>query len=297
MMDSAITSVLRKLVSPKTTPPLLYIHNGKELELISLSGIYKKASCFFVSNGPSLKLVDLDLLGQPGLLTWGINNGPKTFRPDIWCCVDPPEKFLESILRDSRMLKFLSTGKEKDPIWDHANWKKSGTLTRDCPNVIFYKLNDHFHADRYFTEPDFNFGNNKEYGGGRSVMLASLKLMFVLGIRRVYLIGVDFHMTAEHGYHFEQERWPSSVKGNNSSYGRMFSNFTQLAPFAKLHSFEIFNCTPGSSLTLFPWMPLEEAIKIETGKLPDPLTEKSAGMYSKDKGVHPNEELVDKKDD
>lgn len=277
-----VQKLLQRLHAPTGIVPMTYVHDNEKLVQVDIRELYKGCSCFWIGNGPSFMQIPQELrdkLRSPGLLTWGINNGPKSFRPNIWASVDPPARFMESIWRDPQILKFVSTGKHEMFIWDHDKWDYSQDRAGTCPNVIWYKLKDHFEPGKFFDEPQICFGNNKKYGGGRSVMIASLKIMYLLGIRRLYLLGTDFHMTAEHKYHFEEERHKGAVKHNSIQYGRHISYFTQLMPEFKKRGIEIWNCTEGSSLNLFPIMSLEDALAHELAKLPDPITEKSGGMY------------------
>lgn len=259
--------------------PMFYKIGGGTQTPIDLRDLYRNAGCFFVGSGPSFAKVDKDQLRKAGVLTWGVNNSPKAFRPDLWCCVDEPARFLESIWRDPRIMKFCGMGKAGKPLWDHKNWKYSTTRVQECPNVIHITRNSEFRADRFLTEDTVNWGNSAELGGGRSVMIASLKIMYVLGIRRVYFLGVDFKMTESYRYHFEEQRTKNAVRNNQASYHKMLSYFTQLAPYFKKAGFQMFNCTQGSELTCFPYMRLDEAIKKEIADIPDPSSEKTHGMY------------------
>ncbi|GAF73345.1 unnamed protein product, partial [marine sediment metagenome] len=164
-------------------------------------------------------------------------------------------------------------------IWDHDKWEYSSTVVQDCPNVIHIGRNSHFQAPTFLTEDTINWGNNKDYGGGRSVMIAAIKIMYILGIRRIYLLGTDFKMTENYRYHFEEQRTKNAVRNNQATYMRMISFFTQLSPYFKKANYQIFNCTQGSELTCFPYMQLDEAIKRETENIPDPETEETLNMY------------------
>jgi hypothetical protein len=259
--------------------PTFYKIHSKVQTPINLTDLYRNAGCFFIGSGPSFAKVNKDQLKKPGVLTWGVNNSPKAFRPNLWCCVDEPARFLESVWRDPTIMKFCGTGKAGKPIWDHAKWGYSKTLVQDCPNVIHITRNSQFQAAKFLTEDTINWGNNKDYGGGRSVMIASIKIMYLLGIRRVYLLGVDFKMTESYRYHFEEQRSKGAIRNNQASYHKMLSYFTQLAPYFKDAGFQIFNCTQGSELTCFPYMRLDDAIKKEIADIPDPVAEKTHGMY------------------
>ncbi len=151
----------------------------------------------------------------------------------------------------------------------------------DCPNVFGYQRNEKFHAPRYLKEETINWGNHKRYGGGRSVMLASLRILYLLGFRKVYLVGVDFEMTDEKRYHFDEGRTEASIKGNMSTYSKMVQWFTELKPLFDKEGFIVKNCNPNSGLRAFPFTTVEEAVGEATFHLGDVDQERTRGMYSK----------------
>lgn len=263
----------------KAGPSMFCTIRGGARQSIDLRNLYWNAACFVVASGPSLKDVDLDVVRKPGILTIGLNNSPKMFRPDLWVCVDEPARFLESVWRDPKIMKFCGTGKFRKPIWDHDKWEYSSTLVEECPNIIHVERNSEFNAERYLYEDTVNWGNSKQHGGGRSCFVAAIKIMYVLGIRRVYLLGVDFRMTPNYRYSFEEQRTGNAVKNNQSSYLRILSYFTQLAPYFKKANYQVINCTKGSDLTILPYMDIEEAVARELQEIPNPETEKTYGMY------------------
>jgi hypothetical protein len=134
------------------------------------------------------------------------------------------------------------------------------------PNVVGIYANTAFNADAFLTEPTVNYGmNDKKVDalgnkGSRSVMLAALKMLYYLGFRTVYIIGADFHMTEEKPYAFDQGKGSAGVSSNNNTYRILDSRFTALQPKFLEAGFTVFNCTPGSRLTAFPYKPFDEAV-------------------------------------
>jgi len=68
--------------------------------------LYPGHSCFLLCGGPSFAGLDHGPLMQPGVLTIGVNNAVRSFRPQLWVGVDPPEHFIRSIWLDPTMMKF-----------------------------------------------------------------------------------------------------------------------------------------------------------------------------------------------
>ena len=273
--------------------PFFFTREGAQLNLI---GQYRGASAFMLCNGPSLKNMNLNLLNKPGIITYGMNNGPKTFRPNMWTCVDNPERFIKSIWLDPRIQKFVPHAHLEKKIFDSVTWKQMDIRVGECPNIVAYHRNEKFMADRFLFEDTINWGNHKNHGGGRSVMLPVLRILFLLGFRTVYLVGADFKMDSENTYHFDEQRAAGSVRGNRSTYNRLQNEyFPQLKPYFDAEGFKVFNCTPESGLTAFPTKSFEEAVIESTAYLGDLTNERTYGLYGdmskrQDLAVEPSDE-------
>jgi hypothetical protein len=124
-----------------------------------------------------------------------------------------------------------------------------------------------------------NWGDHKDFGGGRSVMLAALRIMFYMGIRNVFLVGCDFNMSEDVKYAFEQDRHSGSIGSNTKTYNRNIERFEQLKPHFKEHGFQIFNCTKDSKLKVFPFVEYEDAITAASSHMPVLADEKTEGLY------------------
>jgi hypothetical protein len=114
-------------------------------------------------------------------------------------------------------------------------------------------------------------------------MLAAIRILFLLGVRKVFLLGVDLDMTADKKYHFDQERSHGSIRGNNSTYKMLQDRFRLLKPQLDSVGFEVYNCNPDSKLATFPHMSYDDAVKIARHpKFPlDVTTERTEGLYDR----------------
>lgn len=247
---------------------------------LNLVGIFKKQPVFLVSGGPSFASVDVEPLTEPGIITLGLNNSAKSFRPKLWTCVDDPSHFIRSIFFDPTIMKFVPYDLRDKFIFDSDKWEFTSLKVRDCPNAVYYKRNNKFNAETYLTEDTINWGAHKDHGGCRSVFLASMKILYVLGFTEVYLLGVDFKMTPEQTYHFDQSRSNGSVKGNNNSYAKMNERFHALKPIFDRAGYSVFNCNPDSGLTAFSHLPYEEALCRSRMGI-DFINEKTSGLYDR----------------
>ncbi|MBI5773971.1 MAG: hypothetical protein HZA89_09555 [Verrucomicrobia bacterium] len=258
--------------------PLLFTQDHHPLWL---GDLYRGRSAFLIAGGPSFATLDHAKLHQPGVLTMGLNNSVKTFRPNLWTCVDSPDHFLRSIWLDPTIQKFVPICHAGKFIFNSDAWKFMELRVGDCPNMVYFKRNEHFKAKQFLWEDCINWGNHKELGGGRSVMLAALRILFTLGLRRVYLLGVDFTMNEQSKYHFEQDRHPGSIKGNNATYQQLNERFAELRPLFEQEDFHVLNCNPASNLKAFDFISFDEAVENVRDEFDfvDVRNERTKGLY------------------
>lgn len=298
--------------------PMFFTAEGHNLWL---GDTYRGGSLFLISSGPSTRDMDLGALVRPGIITMGLNNSPRRFRPNMWACVDSPSSFMRSIWLDPKIQKFIPICSADKPIFDNDSLverdahgdtivDKDGKAilhdekakfmyrgenlplrARDCPNMVYYRRNEHFRANQFLWEDTINWGNHGDLGGARSIFIVTLRLAYLLGFRRLYLLGVDFNMSPDQKYSFAQDRSPSSIRGNNSSYETIMKRCEELQPLFLKEGYEVFNCNPKSALKAFPHMSFEEAIAaalkdFDHGGTPiNTYKENTEGLYDREDRV------------
>lgn len=261
--------------------PVFFTPEGMPLPI---QGMYRGACGFLVSNGPSLKKVDLTRLKLPGIVTIGLNNGPSVFRPNLHVCGDQPCRFIKQIWLDPYIMKVVPFSSFNAYLWDNDTWeplKRNGRLLRvgECPNVVGIHRNCTFRPEVWLNEDTFGWGCSGKNGGGRSVFLLAIKLAYMLGLRRLFIVGADFKMEPgeDKGYAFAQVRCKGAARMNNKNYVRHNKRCCMLKPFFDQAGFLVYNVTPASGLTAFPYMPYEDAVRIATtehvGVVKNPRTE------------------------
>lgn len=261
------------------TPPILFTRDAHN---VWLGDIYKGSSAFLILGGPSFAKVNKDLLNKAGVLTMGVNNSVKSFRPNLWVSVDDPTHFIKSIWLDPKIMKFVPICHSEKPIFDNERWMMMDRKVGDCPNVLFYRRNENFNPDRFLWENTLNWGNHSKYGGGRSVFLPAIRILFYLGVRKIYLLGCDLKMDTQYTYHFDQKREAGSVKGNNSTYEKLKNWFALLKPKFESEGLKIYNCNFDSELKVFEFKKLEDAVRESTIEFPRSLEqERTNGLYDR----------------
>ncbi len=281
---------------------------------LPLENIFNGWPAFLVVSGPSLNELNHAEMNRPGILTLGVNNSPKVFRPNLWTMTDDVHSFIRSIWLDPNILKFVPEGKPRERLFDSDAWKVTNTRVDQCPSVVYFKRNNKFNPATFLTEPTFNWGNHednchcghvrpdrktrkadkskdwstcpkcgaKDRWGSRSVMLVAVRLLYALGVRTVFLAGCDFKMAeGVSNYAFEQERAPGSVKGNNSTYRMMNLRFQQLRPVFEKAGLKVYNTNAKSGLKAFDYVPYNEAIQFCLKDFPNVETERTAGLYDR----------------
>lgn len=265
--------------------PFFFTKDGLPIPMV---GWFREKSAFVVASGPSFGDINKNLLKKPGIWTMTTNNAVASFRGNAAIVVDEPARFTMSLWLDPTIMKFVPANIMSKPLWDNRylpnqegqQWNLSKIVLGDCPNVIGYRRNVHFTANQFLHEDTVNWGNHKKWGGGRSVLLATMKILFLLGFRRVYLLGVDFEMNEEKKYHFDEERHRGAIKGNTSTYKKMMQWFKDLQPYFLAENFVVKNCNPDSKLTAFPFIPFADAIEEATMDIGDPSKERTKGLYA-----------------
>lgn len=240
-------------------------------------------SAFLVGSGPSLNRLDLTPLARPGTLTLGVNNSAKILRPHLWACVDKPSRFLPSIWRDPLIAKFVPSPFSERSILKGDN--TSPTLVKECPNVTYYIKGNQFCRERFLSESTLYWGDTGPEGRGRTVLLVALKILFMLGVRSVYMIGVDFYMRNDYKYCFDQDRSQRMIDRNNDTYTLTAERLQSLQSVFDEHDFSVFNCNPESHLTVFPFLSYEQAVKNVADEFSiDPDQEQTSGLYDATRG-------------
>lgn len=238
--------------------PMIFGRGGHNMWF---EGMFRNSSVFLVLGGPSLLKVDFKKLYLPGVLSMSVNNAVRTVRTNLWTSVDDPKHFIQSIWLDSKIMKFVPFTHSEKNIFDNEKWEESDFRVGDSPNVWFFKRNEYFRAKQFLIEDSFNWGDHGKLGGCRSVMLVAVRLLYYLGVRKVYLLGCDFKMDSVNKYHFEQDRSGGSISGNNETYLKLIERFEELLPIFNRAGFRIFNCYKESGLKVFPFIDFEDAIR------------------------------------
>jgi hypothetical protein len=173
---------------------------------------------------------------------------------------------MHTIWRDPTIMKFAPKSHKHKPLWDNDEKKPAGVTVNQCPNVVYYDRNTHFKPDKYLTEDSVNWGNSKHHKdkngrkGCRSCMMAAIKILYMAGFRKIYLLGCDFNMSKTAHYSFPQGRKRSAIRNNTTSYKQLDWRFNEMRQHFADNGLDVYNCNPDSGLTAFDFVSYEDAL-------------------------------------
>ncbi len=240
---------------------------------------------FLVCGGPSINESDYMRLNERGIFSIGINNVAGQVPCKAFVCSDPPMKFSHSIFYDPNIMKFLPTPKlsggranirRKVKHDDgRVEFQKMPHKSSEMPNVWGFERRSWLALDdTWFLHPAAAWGN-QDKGIVRGLatkdtkvamtMLLGLRILQYLGIRRIFLFGVDFYMDPERdvdqNYSFGEFRNAGEVSSNNKHFRLMNDNLIKLRPVFERFGFYTYNCNPLSRLSAFEHVPFDKAVE------------------------------------
>lgn len=255
----------------------------------SLAGVFQGSTVFLVCSGPSLDAMNVvSPLSQRGIVTCAVNNAATVLRPQIWVSLDPPRRFSDAIWIDPSIIKFVPNAHLRQTIRQRDGngiLQETQLVAGAQANVWGFPVNVSFAPDNWLREKSFNCGGESvdqdcplSPYAMRSVFIVALRLLFYLGFRRVFLLGVDFRMQSKaDNYAFDQNRSHSSVRSNNLSYRIMNERMEQLRPEFERAGYEVLNCNPASGLRVFPYLSFQDAVDRALQGFPKKL--ETFGLY------------------
>jgi hypothetical protein len=302
MIQDAAKGVLKAMPEKPTVPPgwedpLQIVTKTKDRTDALRDSMKGTPVGFIIGGGPSFDDAAAIQLARRGIFGMAINNAAchPIYRPQAMVCADPPSKFHDGIWKDPGIMKFcpipkLRTGRGKLRSRDSdGQFWHPGIATCDCPNVWgFLRRAWIEHNETFFMDEGASWGNLDEgvlrTGGPKGVctLLLAIRLMYYLGFRRLYLVGVDFNMYPGQGYFYNEERTISDADSNNHLYKTTIGHLAALQDRGIFEAFglEIIQTNAASRLDVFKHVPLEDATADALDGFPRQPWDMS-GWYSK----------------
>lgn len=285
----------------------LICYDAQGIITTAVKNLWRGCAGFLVGGGPSINDLPYHLLADRGVCSLAINAVAAKVPVKAMTFSDPPEKFPEALFCDPGLLKLvpkrkLGRGETRRKMPD-GTFEYTGKHCCDYPGVFGFDDSGEWEPSQFLTSTAASFGSNKK-GHAKNdrpriifTFFSAIRLMHCLGIRRIYLIGVDFYMDpalgVEGNYAFADERFANVedrdkaaadaravVDGNNTHYRLANKMLVELRPFLESAGLEIFNCNGHSGLRAFDYVPFDEAMEdCRNGISPGPVD--TAGWYQK----------------
>ena len=247
---------------------------------VNLNGLWAPSAAFLVCGGPSINKLPYHKLADRGVASLGINNVAGHIPVSAWCFGDPADKFHHGIHLDPKCLTFAPLGKLGHPInvkMPDGRFRKFSDPLRDCPGTLGFSRDSYFKPETFFTTTFAHWGvgekNTKEDQAKvppeetkytcLCTMLLGIRLLHYLGCPRVYLLGVDFEMTDQAQYSFNQSKNP-----RNGRYEFENDMLNALGPTLAAEGMSLMNCNPESKCNAFPFVPFDKAFLDCKGGVP-----------------------------
>ncbi len=248
----------------------------------SLRGLWAPSPAFLVCGGPSLRDVRLDRLRERGVVSLGVNLSAAWVPVKAWVFSDPQTKFHHGLYLDPGVMTFcpqpkMERGfmvKMKDGSWRRTTEKIKritvGITVRDCPNTFGYHRRTCFVPNEFFTTPYAHWGPGKHQPpdvpaiGCFCTMLIGIRLLHWLGVRKIYMIGVDHQGRDGKCYGFPNEKGERVAR-----YDLERQMLEALVEPMKRHGVELINCSATSRCNLYCYVPFDDAVDDCKGDVPN----------------------------
>jgi hypothetical protein len=193
---------------------------------------------FLCCGGPSLNLVDKNLIKGPGRIVMCVNKTYPYIQPDIWIGMDEPENY-NSFLLEEPFPKIFRGG--------YQNHKYFGK------DLCRY-YNTHFmcFANKE-NESKIGAAKDKRFWWHKNTFYSAIDVALWMGFKRIFLFGVDLDNSQKH--YFDGTILTKEQEASNKKlYDGQFSWFDYIIKKCKENKAEIFSCSPGSRInTLIPY--------------------------------------------
>lgn len=217
---------------------------------------YINERCFIVCTGPSLTIEDINLLKNE--FTFSVNSIVKLLPNVDW-------KPTFYAIQDSNVFNFYKDNKEFNSIENKFISNNILEQNNIVGDFILFPLDllDHMNYKKKGSFTTKFSSNSYEivYDGG-SVTYSVLQLAYYMGFRKIYLLGCDCNYSDKYAHFMisKDDKEDYTIIGDNPEL-RMLIAYNEAYKFTKKSDLEIYNCTRGGKLEIFPRVKLEDVIK------------------------------------
>lgn len=235
--------------------------NENATRLGAFRNVHFGRRAFLIGNGPSLAAEDLDRLTNE--ICYAANKiylsyDQVEWRPSYYCVCDPQVSLInEARIRETDTVKFLANS----TCFYGERFEKGFVLP-----YYFRNRTPESESPRFSVDPA-----NGIYDGG-SVIYMMMQLAFFMGVREIYLLGVDhcFEIPEQSNEkllkggpnnHFHAEYRSAEEKWTRPDFDYMNRAFAYAAEFLEERGTRVFNASRRSALEVFPRASLEKVLR------------------------------------
>lgn len=236
----------------------------------NLEGMLRNPA-FLVGGGPSVNDVDIGRLRERGIYSLAVNQMAAWAPVSAWCYSDDHIKFHHGLYLDQSITSFVPRPKfrKKIAVKLEDGFHYTGVRVKDCPYTYGYDRQTKLIPEQFLSTEWAHWGPHTNEDGEKvgciCTMLIGLRLLHYLGVRRIYLIGVDYEGRDGLLYGF-----PSDKRTRTRRYPHEQKMLEMIQPTLEKGGVEIFNCSSISKDTLFyEYRDFDSAIRDCKGSVPD----------------------------
>lgn len=209
-------------------------------EYFSVPRVYEERTVFVIGGGPSIKHTPLNLIKD---------------RPVVGC---------NDAFRLGTWVDWLIFADKRWWSWNYeevAKWPNRERVVSLCPQLLDDRV-DKWPWLKIVRRDEARFGLSVEQDTicwNRGCGGAAINLAFLLGARRIVLLGFDMRMVeGKHNWHDHHQKTERDKIYQNS----MMPFLKPMSDAMKVTGIQIVNATPGSAMNLFTTMSLEKVLEM-----------------------------------
>lgn len=249
----------------------LHLFNNYERQILEMKNRYPGQTCFIIGNGPSLRVEDLERIQSLGYPCFASNKiyklyGDTTWRPDYYACTDALvfQQNITDIFAEIRC-----------PILLHSELEKYVQRYQQLFDTQLEQIYYTTYTFRQEREQFFPQAAIVESGG--TVTFTMLEWAWMMGFRKIYLIGCDHSYGAFQNRKDPTQSFAVDASVNNDYCAKNYMRpgekmnvgdldkstrgYAQARAYIEAHGGEIYNATRGGMLEVFQRADLDEVLQ------------------------------------
>lgn len=250
---------------------VLHYYSPQEKDVLSFKDKHLGEACFVIGNGPSLTAQDLERIQAKGYTCFASNKIYKIYdqthwRPDYFACIDR-EVFYQNLY------EIVST--TQCPMFLHRDFT---TAVKNYEKTIGGSVGN-AHYMRYYCKDSKEtfYPQAANIISGGTVTFTLLELAWMLGFRKIYIIGCDNTYSSFQNIDSSSEVITSNENTSNDYFAKNYMRpgeimrvgdldkatrgYASARQFIESHGGEIYNATRGGHLEVFKRVDLDELLE------------------------------------